>query len=43
MPQIYKERELLDKFKDFKYVPKQKFNGCTECFNLNVCKNIMNI
>lgn len=30
------EKELHNKYKQYKYVPKFKFNGYTECYNLNL-------
>lgn len=30
------EKELLYKYKHFKYTPKEKFDGCTECFTLDL-------
>ncbi len=40
---VYKEREILEKFKNYKYVPKQYFKGRQECFNLEICENLKNI
>lgn len=40
---VYKEREILEKFKNYKYVPKQYFKGHQECFNLEICENLKNI
>lgn len=30
------EKELLYKYKNLKYTPKEKFDGCTECFTLDL-------
>lgn len=40
---VYKEKIILEKFKEFKYKPKQHFSGYQECFNLKICENIKNI
>jgi hypothetical protein len=37
-----KETELKSKLKQFKYIPKIKFNGMQECFNLE-CINKLQI
>lgn len=33
---IYLERAYIDKYKEYKYIPSEKFKGHTECFNLKL-------
>lgn len=35
-----KEKELHKQFKEYKYKPKMKFNGYTECFNLSILNEL---
>ncbi|MBC8427530.1 MAG: hypothetical protein H8D97_01425 [Proteobacteria bacterium] len=36
------EDEFINKYKKFKYIPKIKFGGYTECFNLDIVKEFNN-
>lgn len=37
---IVKEQELLEHFEEYKYIPKHKFGGYTECISVNPLENL---
>ena len=40
---VYKEKEYLEKYKQYTYTPKKYFKGPRECFNKKICENLKNI
>lgn len=40
---LKQEKEILNTFKEFQYIPLQDFKGFTECFDVSVLNNIKNV
>ena len=38
----YLEQEILDEYKNCKYIPDKKFKGHTECLNISLSQELQN-